>query len=150
MTSPPTLHPWRPLRTPQGAQVPIDEDLVPLITRLWELGIRTRSSCQDYGAMLAASPPGLAAGDRRWIDFCADRAWLELETEDAERLVGLVSRDPELRLALSQWGLTESWWCVRPLLPELIGGRGKTAPSAHLLFPREHLERVVNVLRETG
>lgn len=150
MTSPPTLHPWCPLRTPQGAQVPIDEDLVPFIARLWELGIRTRSSCQDYGAMLAASPPGLAAGDRRWVDFCAGRAWLELEAEDAERLVGLLSRDSELRLALSQWGLTESWWCVRPLLPELIGGRGRTAPSAHLLFPREHLDRVMNVLRETG
>lgn len=100
--------------------------------------------------MLAAAPPGLAAGDRRWIDFCADRAWLEPEAEDAERLVGLLSRDPELRLALSQWGLAESWWCGRPPLPELIGGRGKTAPSAHLLFPHEHLERVENVLHETG
>ena len=82
--------------------------------------------------------------------MAAPRKYPDELRERATRMTLEARRDPELRLALSQWGLAESWWCVRPLLPELIGGRGKAAPSAHLLFPHEHLERVVNVLHETG
>ncbi|SIO85301.1 hypothetical protein [Nocardiopsis sp. JB363] len=105
------------LRTPQGVTVPINEDLVPLIPRLWDFGIRTRSNCQDYRAMLAASSPGLAAGDRRCIDFYVDRMWLELEAEDAKELVGLLSRAPR-----------SAWPCPSGASPSLGGVYARFCP----------------------
>ncbi|RKS07201.1 hypothetical protein DFP74_2858 [Nocardiopsis sp. Huas11] len=144
----PTLHQSRILRTPQGSDVPIDGALVPFISRLWGMGMRTRSSCQDYGDLLAMSVPGLPAGDQRWIDFYKGRVWVELEAGHAEQLVGLLSRDRELHMALAQWGLPESWTCVRPILPDLTGGPARTAPSAHLFFPRSDVKRVVGVLEQ--
>ncbi|MFV2196177.1 hypothetical protein [Nocardiopsis sp. LOL_012] len=146
MAVPAQIHPFEQMTTPGGVQVPVDEDLVPLLERLWALGMRTKSSCQDYGALLAMSAPGLPAGDQRWVDFHADRCWVEMDAADAEELVGLLSRDGELRMAVSQWGTARSWLCVRPLLPALEKTSGHTASSAHLFFPREHLDRVLHVL----
>jgi hypothetical protein len=121
---------------------------VELLQHLWELGVRTRSSCQDYGALLAMTAPGLPVGDPRWVDFYTGRVWVEMDAAHAEDLAGRLSRDGELRLAISQWGTAESWMWTRPILPDLVGGRGRTADSAHLFFPREQLARVVHVLRE--
>lgn len=118
-----------------------------LLRLLWELGVRTRSSCQDYGALLAMSAPGLPVGDPRWMDFYTGRVWVEMDAAHAEDLVGWLSRDGELRLAMSQWGMADSWMWTRPILPNLVGGRGRTADSAHVVFPRHHLQRVLNVLQ---
>jgi hypothetical protein len=92
------------------------------------------------------SAPGLPTGDQRWIDFYQGRAWVELEAEHAERLVGLLSRDKEVHIALAQWGLPESWMCVRPVLPDLAGGSARTAPSTHLFFPQDQVERIADAL----
>lgn len=148
MTRPLHIHPSLPVRTPHGVTISLDEDLAHLIPCLWRLGLRTRSSCQDYGTLLAMSGPGLPVGDSRWVDFYSGRVWMEMDAKHAERFVGLLSRDGELRLALSQWGLADSWVCIRPVLPDLVDTRGRTADSAHLFFPRNHLDRVLDVLRD--
>jgi hypothetical protein len=80
------------------------------------------------------------------VEFFTGRVWVEMDADHAETVVGMLSRDGELRLAMSQWGMRESWWWVRPILPGLAGGRGRTSDSAHLFFPREHLDRVLDVL----
>ncbi|WP_160050865.1 hypothetical protein [Nocardiopsis sp. FR4] len=118
-----------------------------LLRLLWESGVRTRSSCQDYGALLAMTAPGLPVGDQRWVDFYTGRVWVEMDAAHAEDLAGRLSRDGELRLAMSQWGMAESWVWTRPILPDLVGGRGRTADSAHVFFPRHHLQKVLNVLQ---
>jgi hypothetical protein len=123
---------------------------VDLLRLLWGLGVRTRSSCQDYGDLLAMSAPGLPVGDPRWVEFFTGRVWVEMDADHAEAVVGMLSRDGELHLAMSQWGMPESWLWFRPLLPDLARDRGRTSDSAHVFFPREHLPQVLKVLRREG
>lgn len=126
--------------------VPIDRELVPLVRRLWELGIDTRSSCQDYGESLTAPAPGRPPGDQRWIDFYSGRVWLKLATDHAELLMSLLSVDGDLRAAMSEWARPDSWLCVRPVVPNIITGRAYSAQTTHVFFPRPHLAQVVDVL----
>lgn len=127
--------------------MPIDRDIVPLVRRLWELGLHTKSSCQNYGESLLTSGPGMPAGSRRWGSFYLDRVWLKLRAIDGEHLVGLLSRDPYLRFPISQWAMPESWLCVKPVLPNPVSGQARSELEAvHLFFPREHLDRVLTAL----
>jgi hypothetical protein len=149
MTPQTHVHPCRPLRTPHGVTVPIDHDLATLLPRLWDLGIHTKSSCQDYGESLAACGPGTPSADPRWIDFYSGRIWLLLRADHAERLVSILSRDRELHLSLAQWTLPDSWLCLRPVVPSMDGGTPQWSPDAHVFFPRKHLARVEAVLADS-
>jgi len=40
-------HPTVPILHPSGEYIDIDEDIAPLIKKLWELGYNTSNSCQD-------------------------------------------------------------------------------------------------------
>ncbi|MFL1381321.1 hypothetical protein [Nocardiopsis protaetiae] len=120
---------------------------MPLVGLLWERGIGTRSCCQDYGDLLALHAPGLPVGDPGWVAFFTGRVWVEIDTDDTDSLMRVLVRDGELRLAMSQWGLPGSWMWVRPVLPDMVGEGARAAGSTHLFFPREHLDRVVRVLR---
>jgi hypothetical protein len=141
------LHPTDSLATPNGTVVPIDRDIVPLVLRLWELGLHTKSSCQNYGESLAVSGPGMPPGAQRWASFHLDRVWLKLRPDDGERLVTLLARDPHLRFPMSQWDTPESWLCVKPVLPSPADGRPRPGSEAvHLFFPRDQLDRVLTVL----
>lgn len=73
--------------------------------------------------------------------------WVEIDADDTDSLMRVLVRDGELRLAVSQWGLPGSWMWVRPVLPDLVGEGVRAVDSTHLFFPREHLGRVVRVLR---
>ncbi len=139
------IHPARSLRSPSGVAVLIDSDLVPLVLRLWALGLRTKASCQDFGESLGGSEPGLPPSDQRWVAFSAGRVWLKMRPDHAERLIGILGTDRELRPALCEWGRDDSWICVRPVTPDLRGGPPRTGDT-HLFFPREHLRRVVEIL----
>lgn len=130
--------------------VPIDCELVPLVSRLWGLGIDTRASCQDYGESLTAYAPGLPQGDQRWIDFYSGRVWLKLAIDHAERLVSLLSMDGDLQVAMSEWARPDSWLCVRPVVPSIITGRAYSAQTTHVFFPQSHLAQVVEVLSQPG
>lgn len=137
-------HPTQLLHTPGGTPVPIDRDLVPLIRRLWERGIRTKASCQDYGESLTDSGPGMPSSDPRWADFHTGRVWLKMRPDHAERLITLLGANRELSFAMRQWGTADSWLCVRPVTPDLSGGPARTG-DVHVFFPQKHLDRVVEV-----
>lgn len=123
----------------------MDRDLVPLILRLWDLGLSTKASCQDFGESLKNSGPGLPPGDPRWGDFYAGRVWLKLAPAPAEHLVTVLGADRELSIAMNEWGRADSWLCVRPVVPDVYGGPARTKDT-HLFFPRGHLDHMVDVL----
>ncbi|RCV56658.1 hypothetical protein [Marinitenerispora sediminis] len=139
-------HPCERLTAPDGRTVHVDLALVRLISLLWNLGIRTRASCQDYGESLQAHP-GLLSGDPRWIDFHRGRVWLKLRAADAQRLITMVSTDRELRAGLRRWATADSWLAVRPVVPDAFGVGADTSDDVHLFFPCAHLERVERLLR---
>lgn len=115
--------------------------------RLWDLGIRTKASCQDFGESLHTSPaPGIPAGDQRWADFYRGRVWLKLPADGAHDLTTLLSADTELRSCMREWARPRSWICVRFLVPNAFGATATTSPDAHIFFPREHLPRVMHTL----
>ena len=145
MSAPLQTHETQLLRTSSGVHVPIDRDLVPLILRLWSLGLNTRASCQNFGESLEDSGPGIPPGDPRWSAFYADRVWLKLSPAPAEHLITLLGADKELSIAMNEWGRAASWLCMRPVVPDVYGGPARTRDT-HLFFPRKHLDHVVEVL----
>ncbi|MFC7330311.1 hypothetical protein [Marinactinospora rubrisoli] len=138
-------HPGDRLTAPDGRTVHIDLRLVPLIRLLWNLDIRTRASCQDYGESLQAHP-GLPSGDPRWIEFHRGRVWLKLPAQDAQRLLTMVGTDRGLRAALRRWATADSWLAFRPVVLDAFGVGVETSNDVHLFFPSAHLGRIEHVL----
>ncbi|QUX26886.1 MULTISPECIES: hypothetical protein [Nocardiopsis] len=145
MSVPLKTHEIQLLEAPSGVRVPIDRELVPLVLRLWSLGMNTRASCQNFGESLKGSGPGMPPGDPRWSAFYTDRVWLKLRPAPAEHLITLLGADRDICIAMNEWGRAESWLCVRPVVPDVYGGPARTRDT-HLFFPREHLDHVLEVL----
>lgn len=63
-------HPTTEMTTPDGDVVNIDTEIVPLIARLWKLGLKTLNSCQDNFGYV----------------------WIELFADDVERLLTIIAQ----------------------------------------------------------
>ncbi len=51
--SPPNIHPYELLTTPEDEQVQIDTEMVPLVRALWARELVTMVCCQDIGESAA-------------------------------------------------------------------------------------------------
>ncbi|MFC4560311.1 hypothetical protein ACFO4E_00420 [Nocardiopsis mangrovi] len=139
------------LETPDGGTARIDRDIVPLVRRLWGIGIRLRASCQNFGESLHEVPSlAVPPGDHRWSGFYQDRVWLKLSSEHACRLVALLASNDELRSYMREWGGADSWICSRFIVPNAFGGDAVTSDDAHIFFPSTHLPVVICTLDEVG
>jgi hypothetical protein len=90
----PQVHPVQRLTAPDGTEVDIDAEIVPLVQAVWALGLATTSSCQDFGDGVAGQrgdghDPAEKHGDA-FIAYYAGWSWLKMPVPDALRLLNLL------------------------------------------------------------
>ncbi len=90
----PQVHPTEHLTTPDGSDADIDIEIVPLVRALWQLGLATTASCQDFGEGTAgqrsANPRPSWYGGDAFIAYHTGWAWLKMPVPDALRLGNLL------------------------------------------------------------
>jgi hypothetical protein len=141
------VHPTERLITPAGDAVDIDAEMVPLIRRLWAMGLQTKGSCQDFGESILHNGHRSTSPDdarQRFADFYRGQAWLKMPTEDATRLISIISGHPTFAHRLRRWTHPEAWMTIVYIFPGDDGA--DLANAAQLHFPRVQLPELVTVL----
>lgn len=142
MTGNHVLHPHEWLTTPDGTDVEIDVEMVPLIYEIWRLGLATVGCCQNLGESIII---GNSPSRQRHADFHQDKAWLQMPLPDAQRLLGIVSRQPEYHERLVRWTHPDAWSAFVYLEP--ADGTARLASTAQILFPGRHVPALTELLR---
>ncbi|MFC5183201.1 hypothetical protein [Actinomadura harenae] len=143
------VHPTVPL-VHEGETIDVDEDLVPLIQRLWELGFTTEGCCQDFGESIEHNGhrSNTSPADRQHhADFHRGKVWLKLPEDDAVRLIAILGTSPEFAERVRRWTHPDAWQNVIHIFPT-NDGHARRAPSAQLTFPREQLGALLKVLQD--
>lgn len=118
------FHPTRPLTAPDGRQVHIDVEMVPLIRQLWRLGYLTKVACQDAGEAVREGGTRAAEADRpRLAARTMGRAWLIVRAEQGPQLLDAVG---ELARA--------GGWRLFPVVKD-----SDPASWASITFPRQQI-----------
>lgn len=79
------------MTTPEGEQVEIDVEMVPVAAQLWRLGFRTDMCCQDTGEYMLHGMPANAPDDREEAaSRIMGRAWVRVPDDQAEWLMATV------------------------------------------------------------
>lgn len=80
-------HPFHWLISPQGDRVRIDREIAPLLTKMWQLGIRTTNSCQEHCSPTCPHKPkkikysdGSVLYTHTKTKSCGNRIWIVFET----------------------------------------------------------------------
>jgi hypothetical protein len=143
------IHPSQCLNTPSGAQVDIDEDMIPLVRTLWSLGLETTACCQDFGDGTAgqreASQNRFDYGGDAFIAFYAGYAWLKMPVPDAKLLVDFLVRT-EFHDKVTQRWTRDSWRMHVPMIFVDNHRRIDLADDAQIHFPREQIPALTSVL----
>src|SRR6266702_930829 len=109
---PPNIHPTQLLTTPLGEQVEIDAEIADLIQRLWEMGLATSASCQDFGEATAGlrntNPNPPEYGHEGFIEYYTGFAWLKMPTDDATRLLNALAATSFRERVSVRWR-ADSW-----------------------------------------
>ncbi|MDW4917718.1 hypothetical protein [Streptomyces californicus] len=149
MDTDPLIHPHQPLITPAGEEVSIDIRMVPVIERLWKIGLRTTACCQDVGEATRAvrdsqrSAPSTFDG-AGFIAYHDGYALLKMPREDAQTLADLLGRMPTLSAAISdRWG-PEGWRMNVPLLHN--DGVTQLGADAWVHFPKDQIPALTEAL----
>ncbi len=141
------VHPTQSLVTPGGEGYEIDIEMVPLIRRLWDMGLTTKGCCQDFGdSILNNGHRSTSPGDsrQRFADFYKDQAWLKMPTDDAATLVAMLGRHQKFAERMRRWTHPEAWMNIVYIFPE--EGGASVANAAQLHFPRAQLSELVEAL----
>jgi hypothetical protein len=144
------VHPAVSLRFPSGGQVDIDEELVPLVERLWSLGFATAGCCQDFGESIEMNQHRSTTSDddrKRHADFHRGRVWLKLPEADAIRLITLLGRHPVFGERVRRWTHPEAWQNVIYIFPAADGDAQRTS-AAQLTFPHSQLADLIAALED--
>jgi hypothetical protein len=91
------VHPTQRLVAPDGGEVDIDVEMVPLIQELWKQGLTTKGCCQDFGDSILNNGHRSTSPDdarQRFADFYSGQAWLKMPTADATRLIARLGAHP--------------------------------------------------------
>ncbi|MEW2634677.1 hypothetical protein AB0903_24300 [Streptomyces sp. NPDC048389] len=148
MTDDPPVHPHKTLTAPDGRQVDIDIAMVPLIERLWQMGLATTACCQNVGqATIAVRDQKGITGPYRGDDFIAYHygwALLKMPRTDAIRLVDMLARVPALTEFIEQRWKAASWRMNVPLVHET--GTTDLAEDALLHFPSDQISAISQAL----
>jgi hypothetical protein len=142
------IHPSQRLTAPNGAQVSVDDEMVPLVRALWSLNLATTACCQDFGEGTAgqreASPnPHLYGGDA-FIAYYTGYAWLKMPVPGARLLADSLT-GTEFRDQVTRRWTPGSW---RMHVPLIYGDHGgiDLAGAAQIHFPREQVPELTLVL----
>ncbi|TDE22953.1 hypothetical protein [Actinomadura sp. 6K520] len=113
------------MTTPDGEPVEIDELMVPVIARLWQLGYATLLSCQDGGEATLAGSTG-AEPDQvdRLARLNAGRAWVTVREDAAPVLLAVLDGVEAVR-----------------------SNRAKAEGWVSISWPTEAIEQVIELLR---
>ncbi|MFG3404114.1 hypothetical protein [Streptomyces sp. NPDC048142] len=149
MLEDPLIHPHQPLTTPAGEEVNVDIGMVPVIERLWKIGLRTTACCQDVGEATRSvrdgrHPSPLAYSGDGFIAYHDGYALLKMPREDAQTLADLVARMPAFAEAISdRWG-PEGWRMNVPLLHD--DGVTHLGTDAWIHFPNVQIPTLTTAL----
>ena len=142
------VHPTERLTSPLGEAIDIDAEMVPLIRRLWALGLQTKGCCQDFGESIMHNGHRSTSPDdarRRFADFFRGQAWLKMPTDDATRLISMISDHPIFGPRLKRWTHADAWMNIIYIFPA-SDGAVEPANAAQLHFPRLQLPELVTAL----
>lgn len=113
------IHPSQRLTAPDGSQVEIDTDIVPLVRALWALNLATTASCQDFGEGTAgqrkANPRPSSYGGDAFIAYHTGYAWLKMPVPHAQHLTNMLL-DTEFRDNVTLRWEPGSWRMHVPLV----------------------------------
>lgn len=145
---PPNIHPNQRLVTPDGDAVDIDVELVPVVQRLWDLGLTTSASCQDLGeatqGLRELNPQPPCYGGDAFVGFTRGYAFLKFPVADAKKLLNtLLGTSFRNRVSL-RWQ-SGSWRMNVPLVCEEQGGIDLSS-FAQIYFPRGQISELTHVL----
>jgi hypothetical protein len=147
--SPPNIHPYERLTTPDGEQVEIDTEMIPLVQALWARDLVTVACCQDIGESAAGHRDPertTTSGHGGFVEYYRGYAWLKMPLDDGRRLLNaLLGTAFHDRVAI-RWR-PGSWRMHVPL------AYGKTdsidlAEVAQLHFPREQIAELTAILTD--
>lgn len=146
------VHPTERLVLPSGEETDVDVEMVPLVRRLWAMGLETTGCCQDFGESILnnghrSTSPNNAR--QRWVDFYRGYAWLKMPTKDAMSLVAALGRLPQFAERMRRWTHPEAWMNIVYMFPgdEDVAS---VADAAQLHFPRVQLPELVQALNQTS
>jgi hypothetical protein len=146
----PQIHASQRLPAPDGAEVDIDDEMVPLIRALWALGLTTVASCQDFGegtaGQRAASRHTPRYGGDAFIAYYTGYAWLKMPLPDTQLLARMLL-STEFHDKITQRWTPGSW---RMHVPLVFGeARGfALAKAAQIHFPRNQIPSLTSALGE--
>jgi hypothetical protein len=123
--------------------------MVPLVQRLWAVGINTEGCCQDFGESIAANGhrSDTSAKDRkRHADFYRGYAWLKLPEADMLRLIAILGQDPMFGERVRRWTHPDAWQAITHVFPTDTGD-ARCANAGQLTFPNNQLDALVQVLQ---
>lgn len=142
------VHPTERLLAPGGDEIDIDVEMVPLIRRLWGMGLETKGCCQDFGdSILKNGHRSTSPNDarQRWVDFYKDQAWIKMPTDSATRLIAALGSHPTFAERMRRWTHPDAWMNILYIFPSDEGG-AELANATQLHFPRVQLLELVDAL----
>lgn len=143
------VHPTEHLVAPSGDEIDIDVEMVPLIRRLWDMGLTTKGCCQDFGDSILNNGHRSTSPDdarQRFADFYSGQAWLKMPTEDATRLISELGTHPTFGPRFRSWTHPDAWMNIVYIFPS-DGGGAELANAAQLHFPSVQLSELVDALK---
>lgn len=143
----PTIHSYERLTTPDGEQVDVDTEMVPLIQLLWSRGLATMACCQDIGesaAGLRDPQRTTPSGHGGFIDYYRGYAWLKMLMSDGKKLLNTLLDTSFHHRVTVQWQ-PGSW---RMHVPFVYSEKRciDLACAAQIYFPREQIPELTAIL----
>ncbi|MFI0452470.1 hypothetical protein [Actinomadura sp. 6N118] len=128
-------HPTHQLTAPDGQEVNIDVEIVPLVAALWRLGFETKVACQDAGEAVREGGTRAPEADRPRVSAkLMGRAWLVIRHEHVPRFLEICS------------GLGQpDDWIVRPVKKDRAADEWLS-----VVFPRELIPAAARAVQAAG
>lgn len=141
------VHRSERMTVPGGAEIDVDVEMVPLIRRLWDIGLRTNGCCQDFGESILSNGHQSTTTDddrARFVAFYRGQAWLKMPTGDAKWLISAICENPAFTERLTRWTHPEAWMNIVYIFPSDYSAA--LAKTAQLHFPRVQIPELVEAL----
>lgn len=147
--SPPKIHPYERLTSPDGEQVEIDIEMVPLVQALWARELATVACCQDIGESAAGlrDPERMApSGHGGFVEYFWGYAWLKMPLRDGKKFLNTLLGTSFHDYVAIRWKLG-SWRMHVPLVHSESNGID-LAEAAQLHLPRAQVAELTDVLTD--
>jgi hypothetical protein len=145
--SPPSIHPYECLTTPDDQHVEIDTEMVPLVQALWARQLVTIACCQDIGESAAGlrDPQRITpSGHGGFVEYYRGYAWLKMPLQDGQKLLNALLDTAFHDRVTIRWQ-PGPWRMHVPFRYEKNSGIG-LADAAQIYFPREQIDALTVIL----